>query len=196
MNKVVQMGKPKKVETPNTIDGVIEAVKKDKKSFIPPKAKMKESIENDANYLVALGQFIHFAQKEVERLKNANKMYEASKVQIEIFDAIGKYQSNQGLINDKSTHFEKVWLPMYEKELQESKEKFEGILNQCKETILNLKSVELQPNVKKIYDFVVLEVSKFEDAEELQKDEEYRNYTYKILKRLYNKLTEELAQSV
>ena len=114
---------------------------------------------------------------------------------LEIFDAIGKYQSNQGLINDKSTHFEKVWLPMYEKELEESKQKFEGLLNQCKETILNLKSIELQPNVKKIYDFVVLEVEKYEDSEELKNNEEYQNYTYKILKRLYNKLTEELSQN-
>ena len=153
---------------------------------------MKQSVENDAKYLVALGQFIQHAQKEMERLNKAGKMYEASKIQIEIFDAIGKYQANEGLVNDKSTHYEKVFLPMYEKELEESKASFDGMYNQCKELLSNMSSSE-DEEISRLLGFIKKEVENYE-ASDLKKDDEYCNYMYKIFKRLYNK-TIELAQA-
>lgn len=179
MSKVVNFNAPK------SIDGVIEKVKENKQIFIAPKARMKQSIENDAQYLVALGQFIANAQKEMEKMQKLGKNYEASKIQIEIFDAIGKYQANENLVNDKSTHFEKVFLPMYEKELQESSQNFEGMIQQCKEALLNMKGVE-----NKIVGFIEKEVERYETSE-VKEDDEFKNYTYKILKRLWNKLQEE-----
>ena len=179
MSKVVNF------KAPNTIDGVIEKVKENKKSFIAPKAKMKQSIENDAQYLVALGHFISNAQKEMEKMHKIGKNYEASKIQIEIFDAIGKYQANENLVNDKATHYEKVFLPMYEKELEESGKNFDGMLQQCKEALLNMKGVD-----NKIVGFIQKEVDKYETSAD-KKDVEMKNYTYKILKRLWNKLQEE-----
>lgn len=179
MSKVVNFNAPK------SIDGVIEKVKENKQLFLAPKARMKQSIENDAQYLVALGHFISHAQKEMERLHKLGKNYEASKIQIEIFDAIGKYQANEGLVNDKATHFEKVFLPMYEKELEESGKNFDGMLQQCKEALLNMKGVE-----NKIVGFIQKEIDKYESSADKQ-DEEFKNYTYKILKRLWNKLQEE-----
>ena len=179
MSKVVNF------KAPTSIDGVIEKVKENKQLFLAPKARMKQSIENDAQYLVALGHFISHAQKEMEKFHKLGKNYEASKIQIEIFDAIGKYQANEGLVNDKATHDEKVFLPMYEKELEESGKNFEGMLQQCKEALLNMKDVE-----NKIVGFIKKEVEKYETSADKQ-DEEFKNYTYKILKRLWNKLQEE-----
>jgi hypothetical protein len=179
MSKVVNF------KSPNTIDGVIEKIKENKAVFLAPKARMKQSIENDAQYLVALGQFIANAQKEMEKMSKLGKNYEASKIQIEIFDAIGKYQSNEGLVNDKATHFEMIFLPMYEKEMQESRSNFEGMLQQCKETLLNMKGVE-----NKIVGFIEKEVTKYEASAD-KEDEEFKNYTYTLLKRLWNKLQEE-----
>jgi len=179
MSKVVNF------KAPTSIDGVIEKVKENKQLFLAPKARMKESIENDAQYLVALGHFISHAQKEMEKMHKLGKNYEASKIQIEIFDAIGKYQANEGLVNDKATHFEKVFLPMYEKELEESGKNFDGMLQQCKEALLNMKGVE-----NKIVGFIQKEVDKYETSAD-KEDVELKNYTYKILKRLWNKLQEE-----
>ena len=179
MSKVVNFNAPK------SIDGVIEKVKENKQSFIAPKARMKQSIENDAQYLVALGHFISNAQKEMEKMSKLGKNYEASKIQIEIFDAIGKYQANEGLVNDKATHFEKVFIPMYEKELEESGKNFDGMLQQCKEALLNMKGVD-----NKIVGFIQKEVDKYETSAE-KENEELKNYTYKILKRLWNKLQED-----
>jgi hypothetical protein len=179
MSKVVNFNAPK------SIDGVIEKVKENKQSFIAPKARMRQSIENDAQYLVALGHFISNAQKEMEKMNKLGKNYEASKIQIEIFDAIGKYQANEGLVNDKATHFEKVFLPMYEKELEDSGKNFDGMLQQCKEALLNMKGVD-----NKIVGFIQKEVDKYETSAE-KENEELKNYTYKILKRLWNKLQED-----
>ena len=179
MSKVVNF------KAPTSIDGVIEKVKENKQLFLAPKARMKQSIENDAQYLVALGHFISHAQKEMEKMHKLGKNYEASKIQIEIFDAIGKYQANEGLVNDKATHFEMVFLPMYEKELEESGKNFDGMLQQCKEALLNMKGVE-----NKIVGFIEKEVSKYETSAD-KEDAELKNYTYKILKRLWNKLQEE-----
>ena len=179
MSKVVNFNAPK------SIDGVIEKVKENKQTFIAPKARMQQSIENDAQYLVALGHFISNAQKEMEKMHKIGKNYEASKIQIEIFDAIGKYQANENLVNDKATHYEKVFLPMYEKELEESGKNFDGMLQQCKEALLNMKGVD-----NKIVGFIQKEVDKYETSAE-KENEELKNYTYKILKRLWNKLQED-----
>ena len=179
MSKVVNFNAPK------SIDGVIEKVKENKAIFLAPKARMKQSIENDAQYLVALGEFISNANKEMEKMSKLGKNYEASKIKIEIFDAIAKYQSNEGLVNDKATHFEKVFLPMYEKEMEESGKNFQGMLQQCKETLLNMKGVD-----NKIVGFIEKEVNKYETYADKENDE-FKNYTYKLLKRLWNKLQEE-----
>ena len=81
---------------------------------------------------------------------------------------------------------------MYEKELEESKANFPGILNQCKEAISNLsdESKIEKESVKKIIGYISNEVNEFEKSIN-KKDEEFQNYTYKMLKRLFNKLQEE-----
>ena len=66
------------------------------------------------------------------------------------------------------------------------------MLNQCKEAISNLsdESKIEKDSIKKLVSYIKLEVNEFEKSSH-RKDEEFQNYTYKILKRLFNKLQEE-----
>jgi hypothetical protein len=182
MNKVVEMKKDQK-----QIDALIENVKTGKKAFIPPKKKMKDSIENDAQYLNALGNFIREAQFEMERMMKSDKKYQAFKIQVEIFDAIGKFQSNEGLVNDKSLHYEKVFLPRYEKELKESEEKFAEVYAKSVE-LSNDKSLK-SPELDQIVGFLKKELAEYDSAD-IKEEEEYKNHIYKILKRLNAKYEE------
>lgn len=179
MSKVVEMKTDQK-----QIDALIDNVKTSKKAFLPPKKKMKDSLENDAQYLNALGNFIREAQVEMENMMRANKKYQAFKIQVEIFDAVGKFQSNEGVVNDKALHYEKVFLPRYEKEMEESQEKFDEIYVKSTE-IINDKSLK-SPELDTIVGYLKKETAEYFGAE-IKEDEEYRNHVYKILKRLNSK---------
>jgi len=169
-----------------TPQDLIEQIKTKKRTFIPPKQKMKESMDNDSNYLMALGGFIEHAQKELQIKMNNKQYYEASKLQLEIFDAIGKFQANEGIVYDKATHYEKVFLPHYEKELEESREKFPEVYQEMK-TIAGW--VGLSGEEEKIQGYIKKELDEY-DQHEMKLDEEYRNYMYKLFKRLVNKYKE------
>lgn len=184
MNKVVEMNK-----TNDQLKDFIQAVATPKKTFIAPKQKMQESIENDARYLMALGGFIQEAQKELKKLATQNKLMEAHRLQVEIFEAVGKYQSNEGLVQDKQTHYEKVFLPMYEKEMAESKEKFDDVFTKAK-SLSEMTNSEGED--KKIVDYLKKEIEEYNNSES-KDDEEYKNYMYKIFKRLVNKREEIIA---
>lgn len=43
---------------------------------------------------------------------------------VELLDAIGKYQANENLLKEKKLHYDNVFLPRYHKELEESKREF------------------------------------------------------------------------
>ncbi|NBX72692.1 MAG: hypothetical protein EBQ89_00135 [Alphaproteobacteria bacterium] len=100
MSKVLEMKKSDE----KIVSDFINAIYSDKqKKFIPPKQKMKEDIEHDAKYLMALGGFIEEAQKRLQEYMRLNKSYEASAVNVEIMEAIAKFQANKGLVIDKQT---------------------------------------------------------------------------------------------
>jgi hypothetical protein len=166
------------------LNKVIEDVTKTKAVFIKPKALMQQSIENDAQYLLALGDFIHKAQHERLKLMNAKKEFEASRLQVEILDAVGKYQANEGVVNEKKLHYDNVFLPMYEAQLKECEENFNGMYNQCKELVSNMEDSD-----NKIIGYLKKELKVYEDYDD--KEIEFQNHTYKIFKRLYNKFQEE-----
>ena len=185
MNNVIEM-KPKK---DNHLHDLITAVTTQKKTFIPPKQKMQESIENDAKYLMALGAFIQEGEKKMQELMNNKSLFEASKLNVEIMEAIGKYQANEGLVKDKQAHYEKVFLPMYEKEMTESKEKFEAVYENAKAIV---ESEPKNDEVKKIQEYLKKEIAEY-DSSDMKRNDEYRNYMYKIFKRLINKQEEIIA---
>lgn len=165
---------------------VISRLQEVKRTFIPPKRKMEESIENDTRYLMALGAFIQSAEKMMKRYEKSGDDYNMNKIQLEIFDAVGKLQANQGLVNDKMLHFEKVFLPMYEKDMKECGENFERVLNECRG---NIETEFDTDEENKIVAFIKSELQTYEESE-LKNDEEYILHTYKILKRLQNKLND------
>ena len=165
---------------------LIDQIKTKKRTFIAPKKKMKESMDNDTNYLMALGSFIEHAQKELQVKMNNRQFYEASKIQLEIFDAIGKFQANEGIVYDKATHYEKVFLPHYEKELAESNEKFAEVYQKMQQIS---SWVGLSGEEEKIQGYIKKELGDYEDSE-LKLDEEYRNHMYKLFKRLVGKYEE------
>jgi hypothetical protein len=185
MNNVIEM-KPKK---DNHLQDLITAVTTENKTFIPPKQKMQESIENDAKYLMALGAFIQEGEKKMQELMNKKSLFEASSLNVQIMEAIGKYQANEGLVKDKQMHYDKVFLPMYEKEMAESKEKFDEIYSKAQEFI---KSEPKNDDVKKVQEYLKKEVAEY-DSSNMKRNEEYKNYMYKIFKRLVNKQEEIIA---
>jgi hypothetical protein len=173
------------------LQDVIKQVQDTKRVFLKPKALMQKSIENDAQYLLSLGQFIQEGQKQVQIFQKQGKSYEASKLQVEVLEAIGKYQSNENIVNEKQTHYEKVFLPMYEEQIKESNEKFEEYYEKCKKALSDNESNE-NAQVKRILNFISKEIKDYEDYPE--KEEEFQSHTYKIFKRLIGKLDEELAR--
>lgn len=165
---------------------VISRLQDVKRTFIAPKKKMEESIENDTRYLMALSSFIQSAEIMMKRYEKAGDNYNMTKVQLEIFDAVGKLQANQGLVNDKMLHYEKIFLPMYEKDMKECGENFERVLSECR--LIN-ENVSATDEENKIASYIILELSNYEESE-LKNDEEYILHTYKILKRLQNKFVD------
>jgi hypothetical protein len=182
MSNVIEMKSAEKKH----LNELINAVNSHKKTFIPPKQRMQESIENDAKYLMALGAFIQEGQKQMALLMSKKNMLEAAKLNVEIMEAVAKYQANEGLVNDKHTHYEKVFLPMYEKEMAESKEKFDEVYAKAEAFI---ESEPTTDDAKKIKDYLVKERKEYNDSE-MKENEEYKNYMYKIFKRLVNKQEE------
>jgi hypothetical protein len=165
---------------------VVSRLQEVKKTFIPPKRKMEESIENDTRYLMALGSFVKSAEKMMKRYEKSGDDYSANKIQLEIFDAIGKLQANQGLVNDKMLHYDKVFLPMYEKDMKECGENFDRVLSDCR--LVN-ETASATDEENKIVQYIKQELGNYEQSE-LKNDEEFILHTYKILKRLQNKLSD------
>lgn len=158
-----------------------------KKTFIAPKKKMEESIENDTRYLIALSGFIKSAEKMMKRYEKSGDDYNMNKIQLEIFDAVGKLQANQNLVNDKMLHYEKVFLPKYEHDMNEMKEKFDSILNHCRDVSTNNNTNN--EDELKVIGFISKEIEVYDNSE-LKEDDEFKLHTYKILSRLYNKYNE------
>jgi len=185
MNKVVDM----KPQENKFLNDLIDAVTNQKRTFIAPKQKMKEGIENDAKYLMALGGFIQEGEKKMNELMSKKSFFEASALNVQIMEAIGKYQANEGLVKDKQMHYEKVFLPMYEKEMAESKEKFDEMYSNAKAII---ESEPTNDDGKKIKEYLTKEIGEYESSD-VKENEEYKNYMYKIFKRLVNKQEEIIA---
>jgi len=163
------------------LKGAIQQLQGQKKTFIPPKEKMTASIENDTQYLMALSNFIHSAQQEITKHRRRNNDFEAAEIQLKIFDAISKFQANQGLVNDKLTHYEKVFLPRYEMELEESRKEFMSTYERVKAITADEKHKD-----DKLVQYMKQEVESFESSE-FRENEEYQCYVYKIFKRLLGK---------
>jgi hypothetical protein len=164
-----------------------DVVDKHTKLFIKPMSIMQQSVDDDSQYLLALGEFISLGQRERELLLMRDKKFEAARLNVELLDAIGKYQANENLLKEKKLHFDQVFLPRYNKELQDSKENFATTLKECRELI-----DENQNSENRFIGFIKKEVKFYDDY--FDKEEEFDNHTYKILKRLLNTYKDEEAK--
>jgi hypothetical protein len=126
------------------------------------KEQMNQSIENDAQYLLALGNFIQESQKQIQKFQSQNKTFEASQLQVQVLDAIAKYQANENLLNEKKTHYDNVFLPMYESQLKESNEKFVELYDECLEAVKTNESHKSE-EVQKILNYLKKEIKTYED---------------------------------
>jgi hypothetical protein len=78
---------------------------------------------------------------------------------------------------------------MYEKEMAESTEKFDEMYEKAKAII---ESEPESDESKKIKEYLTKEVGEYESSD-VKDNEEYKNYMYKIFKRLVNKQEEIIA---
>ena len=161
-----------------------DVVEKHTKLFIKPKSIMQQSVDDDSQYLLALGEFISLGQRERELLLQRGKTFEAARLNVELLDAIGKYQANENLLKEKKLHYDNVFLPRYNKELEDSAKNFEATLKECRELLKANKDSE-----NKFIGFIKKEVAFYDNY--FDKEEEFDNHTYKILKRLLNAFKDE-----
>jgi hypothetical protein len=164
-----------------------DVVEKHTKLFIKPMSIMQQSVDDDSQYLLALGEFISLGQRERELMLMRDKKFEAARLNVELLDAIGKYQANENLLKEKKVHYDNVFLPRYNKELQDSKENFASTLEECRKLISDNEKSE-----DKFIGFIKKEVKSYDDYHD--KEKEFDNHTYKILKRLLNTYKDEQAK--
>jgi hypothetical protein len=100
---------------------------------------------------------------------------------------LAKFQANEGLVNDKAIHFEKIFLPRYEEELKESKEKFDEIYDKAK--LIIERDVKYVDDQERIRAYLKKEMSEYLESD-MKDDYEFKNYIYKIFKRLVSKFEE------
>ena len=164
-----------------------DVVEKHTKLFIKPMSIMQQSVDDDSQYLLALGEFISLGQRERELLLMRDKKFEAARINVELLDAIGKYQANENLLKEKKLHYDNVFLPRYNKELEDSKENFASTLEECRKLLSENENSE-----DKYIGFIKKEVKFYDDYHD--KEKEFDNHTYKILKRLLNTYKDEQAK--
>ena len=184
MNKVVNF---KNKTNEDNFSKATKEIKERKKRFVAPMQRMKDSIQNDMAYLSALGIFIEQGQKKIQELADKKANLDAARLQVEIMEAIGKFQANEGLVNDKVMHYEKVFLPRYEEELKDSKENFA----KNKEELEKIASLDNHPTADQVTlsQYMKKELKEFNDSD-AKDDEEFQSYTNKIFKRLLGKYNE------
>lgn len=78
---------------------------------------------------------------------------------------------------------------MYEKEMAESKEKFDAVYENAKAIV---ESEPKNDEAKKVQEYLKKEIAEY-DSSDMKRNDEYRNYMYKIFKRLINKQEEIIA---
>jgi len=161
-----------------------------KRRFVGPKSNFEQSINNDIDYLLTLQEYINLGREEIAKANKRGDKFAVAKLNVEMFDAIAKFQANEGILHDKKIHYEKVFLPQYEKELAEFKKNADQFAAELGD-YLDSKPLErpIPEEAKKLTQALISEHEKAMTSEkELRNDLEYRLYVYKTLKRIWTKL--------
>jgi hypothetical protein len=184
---------------------IVELSKKQEKETeilanrIMPKTDFEKVIEHDKLYFNTLNQALEFnvvkqdiLGKQCQRIlanqtrelvtENINLLCEWAETQVKVLDMKGKLRIQQKLVEDKEIHFENVFMPQFNKELEEASKNYVQTIKDARELIkLNREYFE-EINEKLVY-----ELSWWDKTTAEQKlNDEYIIQIYKPLKRLIN----------
>lgn len=177
---------------------LLSQMEEKKRQFVGPKANFEASINNDIDYLLTLQEYINLGKEEIAKASKRGDKFAVAKLNVEMFDAIAKFQANEGILHDKKIHYEKVFLPHYEKELAEFDQNAEQFAAELGD-YLDSKPLErkMPDEAYKLTEALIAESDKAMEEEKIYKhDVEYKLHVYKILKRIWTKLQSVLeAQS-
>lgn len=173
---------------------------------IMPKNDFIKVIEHDKVYYNALNQALEFniIKQDILRIKcekilnnqtkeliteNIDMLCDWAETQVKIMDMQGKLRIQQTLIDDKQLHFDNVFMPQFNKELEDALPNYLNIIKEARE-LVKTKKEYFEDMINKI----TYELTWWDKcSSEQQKNEEYIIQIYKPLKRLINawKLKEE-----
>jgi hypothetical protein len=184
---------------------IVELSKKQEKETeilanrIMPKTDFEKVIEHDKLYFNTLNQALEFnvvkqdiLGKQCQRIlanqtrelvtENINLLCEWAETQVKVLDMKGKLRIQQKLVEDKEIHFENVFMPQFNKELEEASKNYVQTIKDARELMkLNREYFE-EINEKLVY-----ELSWWDKTTAEQKlNDEYIIQIYKPLKRLIN----------
>jgi hypothetical protein len=183
---------------------------------IMPKTDFEAVIEHDKLYWNTLNQHFEFmsvksdilGQKAMKVLQNQTKesiaeniglLTEWTETRVACLDLKGKLRIQEKLIEDKTTHFENIFLPQFNKEVKECKDNWEETYNKSKGLLTELaKTKDLDKRLKSLVQKIHFEHSWWKKVSDKdKKNEEFLVQIYKPLKRLnsaYDKIQEEIKK--
>ena len=184
---------------------IVELSKKQQKETeilanrIMPKTDFEKVIEHDKLYFNTLNQALEFnvvkqdiLGKQCQRIlanqtkelitENINLLCDWAETQVKVLDMKGKLRIQQKLVEDKEIHFENVFMPQFNKELEEASKNYVQTIKDARELMKLNKEYFEEINEKLVY-----ELSWWDKTTAEQKlNDEYIIQIYKPLKRLIN----------
>lgn len=184
---------------------VVELSKKQQKETeilanrIMPKTDFEKIIEHDKLYYNTLNQALEFniikqdiLSKKCQRIlanqtresiiENINLLCDWAETQVKVLDMKGKVRIQQKLVEDKEIHFENVFMPQFNKELEEATKNYVETIKTARELSELNKEYFEDITEKLIYELTWWDKTNAEQ----KKNEEYIIQIYKPLKRLIN----------
>lgn len=184
---------------------VVELSKKQQKETeilanrIMPKTDFEKIIEHDKLYYNTLNQALEFniikqdiLGKKCQRIlanqtresiiENINLLCDWAETQVKVLDMKGKVRIQQKLVEDKEIHFENVFMPQFNKELEEATKNYVETIKTARELSELNKEYFEDITEKLIYELTWWDKTNAEQ----KKNEEYIIQIYKPLKRLIN----------
>ncbi len=172
---------------------------------ILPKRDFLKVIEHDKIYSNTLSQWLEFltikqdilgkkCQKHLNPktqtrdgiINNIDTLCEFGKTRVECLDLTARVRIQNKLVSDKLNHYENVFLPQFNKEIEEMKEGFDGFYARAKELVAVKK---VKPLHNEITEKVKMELMWWDELKASDRnDDEYKLLLYKPLKRLINAL--------
>jgi hypothetical protein len=166
---------------------------------ILPNRDFKKVIEHDKIYLGILNEILEFSVIEQDVLgkksikilskqtketitKEINTLVRWAEVKKKCLDTKAQIIAHEKLINDKTEHYKRVFLPQWEKEIKETNTNFDKYIKQAR-TLVKEKPKSSEEFVKKLIE----ELHWFDCLKPQQKKEdEYKLNLYKPIKRIVN----------